>query len=647
MEPIPPNRQKSSVLARAGSWLRSRIGHDDSSGTLGDFTITLRIVPISLLAVGIGIIGAYIALGLLKLIYFFTNIFFYGQASVQSISPASNHLGPWVIVVPVLGGLIVGVMSRYGSERIRGHGIPEAIEAILLKGSRVEPRVAVLKPLSSAIAIGSGGPFGAEGPIIMTGGAVGSLVAQFFHLTDAERKTLLVAGAAAGMSAVFASPVAAVLLAVELLLFEWKPRSLVPVALASATAAACRRYLIGLGPLFPTAAHAAIFSPGTLFGCLVMGLLAGALAMLLSNAIYAVEDTFQRLPLHWMWWPALGGIAVGLGGYIFPPALGVGYDVIAQLLRGDVTTQLILGILIVKSIIWALSLGTGTSGGILAPLLMMGGALGAAGAHVFHGEGIAFWVLVTMSGTLAGAMGSPLMATVFAIELTRDVNMLLPLLLGTMMAHTFTALALRRSILTEKISRRGLHLSREYAVDPLEIMFVREVMRTTIVALPATTTVQVLSESLKIEHRHTGQWLYPIVAEDQSLQGVFTRRELQSLIADGQHPSTTRLGELLAGKPAPVVAYPTEPLRVVVYRMATSGLTRFPVVERRVDRENGHPSKRGVHPPAAPKLVGLVALTDLLKARVANLEAERKREQVLPMRIFPLRFHGPRHKTKA
>ena len=247
-----------------------------------------------------------------------------------------HHLGPFVIVVPVVGALIIGLMARYGSERIRGHGIPEAIEAILINGSRVEPKVAILKPISSAISIGSGGPFGAEGPIIMTGGAFGSLIAQFFHLTSAERKTLLVAGAAAGMSATFAAPVAAVLLAVELLLFEWKPRSLVPVALASATAAAVRRYMIGLGPLFPVPAHPVFIGPAGLAGCVVAGLLAGGLSALLTLAVYAAEDAFQHLPIHWMWWPAIGGLVIGIGGYIFPQALGVGYDTIGDLLQGDV-----------------------------------------------------------------------------------------------------------------------------------------------------------------------------------------------------------------------------------------------------------------------------------------------------------------------
>ncbi|HEV2696850.1 MAG TPA: chloride channel protein, partial [Terriglobales bacterium] len=289
---------------------------DDSASELGDFTTTWRVVPISLIAIGIGILSAFVALGLLRLIGLFTNIFYYQRWGGAFVSPAGNHLGAFAIVVPVVGALIVGFMARYGSERIRGHGIPEAIESILIYGSRIEPRVAFLKPLSSAISIGSGGPFGAEGPIIMTGGAFGSMVAQFMHLTSSERKTLLVAGAAGGMSATFASPIAAVLLAVELLLFEWKPRSLIPVALASAAAAMMRRYIIGLGPIFPVPAHPLFIGPQGLLSCVLVGLVAGALSALLTVSVYAAEDSFSKLPIHWMWWPALGGLVIGIGGWI-------------------------------------------------------------------------------------------------------------------------------------------------------------------------------------------------------------------------------------------------------------------------------------------------------------------------------------------
>jgi chloride channel protein, CIC family len=587
----------------------------DIAEELGDFTVTPRLLTISAFATAIGIVSAYVALALLKLIGLFTNIFFYQQWSTELVTPENHTLGPFVIVVPVIGALIIGVMARYGSERIRGHGIPEAIEAILIGGSRVEPKVALLKPLSSAISIGSGGPFGAEGPIIMTGGAVGSLIAQFFHLTSTERKTLLVAGAAAGMSATFASPVAAVLLAVELLLFEWKPRSVVPVALASATAAAMRRYIIGLGPLFPVPAHPAFIGPQGLIGCVVAGLLAGALSALLTLAVYAAEDAFQRLPIHWMWWPAIGGVVIGVGGWMFPQALGVGYDVIGDLLQGDVPGRVILGVLIVKSVIWSVSLGSGTSGGVLAPLLMMGGALGGVEAWVLPAEGVGFWPLVSMGAILGGTMRSPLTGVVFSLELTHDVNMLLPLLVAVTIAHGFTVLVLRRSILTEKIARRGYHLSREYSIDPLEILFVREVMRTSVAALPSNAPFDALVRSLRVDSSRGGrQRLYPVVNDAHELLGVVTRTDLQQLVDRVPGDAAAQLASITRGDP--VVAYPDESLRVVVYRMAETGLTRFPVVER-----------------TSRRLVGMLALTDLLKARALNLEAEQRRERVLGARI--------------
>ena len=585
----------------------------DIAEDLADFTATTRLLTISAFAIVIGIVGAYVALALLKLIGLFTNLFFFQRFSTALVTPEMHTLGPFVILVPVAGALIIGVMARYGSERIRGHGIPEAIEAILINGSRVEPKVALLKPLSSAISIGSGGPFGAEGPIIMTGGAVGSLIAQFFHLTSAERKTLLVAGAAAGMSATFAAPLAAVMLAVELLLFEWKPRSLIPVALASATAAAVRRYIIGLGPLFPVPPHPMFIGPQGLLGCVLAGVLAGAMSALLTQAVYGAEDAFQRLPIHWMWWPAIGGLVIGVGGWIFPQALGVGYDVIGDLLQGDVASRVIIGVLIVKSIIWSVSLGSGTSGGVLAPLLMMGGALGGVESWFFPAEGVGFWPLVSMGAILGGTMRSPLTGVVFALELTHDVNMLLPLLVAVTIAHGFTVLVLRRSILTEKVARRGYHLSREYSIDPLEVLFVREVMRTSIAALPADAPYDILRNSLHGDSRGR-QRLYPVVGNGQKLVGVVTRGDLQTLI----HEAPTNPGATLASvlQARPIVAYPDESLRMIVYRMAESGLTRFPVI----DREHG-------------RLIGMVALTDLLKARALNLDAEQRRERVLGARI--------------
>jgi H+/Cl- antiporter ClcA len=590
---------------------------------LGDFTTTARVLPISALASVIGIVAAFVAAGLLKLIGLFTNLFFFQRVAVDLVSPAGHHLGPFVIVVPVIGALIIGVMARYGSERIRGHGIPEAIEAILINGSRIEPKVALLKPLSSAISIGSGGPFGAEGPIIMTGGALGSLIAQFFHLTSAERKTLLVAGAAAGMSATFAAPVASVLLAVELLLFEWKPRSVIPVALASVAAAAMRRQLLGIGPIFPVPPHPVFIGPSGLLGCVIVGLLAGALSALLTAAVYASEDAFQHLPIHWMWWPAIGGLVIGVGGYFFPQALGVGYDVISGLLQGDMPLRIIVGVLVVKSLIWSISLGSGTSGGVLAPLLMIGGALGGLEARFLPWEGVGFWPLISMGAILGGTMRSPLTGVIFALELTHDVNVLLPLLLAVTIAHGFTVLTLRRSILTEKVSRRGFHLSREYSIDPLEIIFAREVVRTGVVALPADAAGPEVAAALashrpaerpaypsSVPRRHD-QRLFPLVDADRRLVGVVPRSGLREWL---DHPESHADGHRLAdvAHRDPVVAFGDEPLRVVAFRMAETGVTRLPVVERG-DRT----------------LIGMIGLSDLLTARTRILEAEQRRERVL------------------
>jgi len=581
----------------------------DLSG-LGDFTTTPRTILISLIAIGIGAVSAYVAKWLLALIGLFTNLFFFQRWDTTLVSPVGHHLGVFVIVVPMIGALIIGFMARYGSERIRGHGIPEAIEAILINGSRVEPKVAILKPLSSAISIGSGGPFGAEGPIIMTGGAFGSLIAQFLHLTSAERKTLLVAGAAAGMSATFAAPVSAVLLAVELLLFEWKPRSMVPVALASATGAAVRRYIIGLGPLFVVPAHPVFIGPAGLAGCVIAGLLAGVLSALLTQAVYAAEDGFQHLPIHWMWWPAIGGLVIGIGGYIFPQALGVGYDVIGDLLQGDVAGRVIVGVLVVKSIIWSFSLGSGTSGGVLAPLLMIGGALGGVEAWFLPAEGVGFWPLVSMGAILGGTMRSPFTGVIFALELTHDVNLMLPLLVAVAIAHGFTVLVLRRSILTEKVARRGYHLSREYAVDPLEILFAREVMTTEIVPLSASDGLPALVDALRVDPAKGPQRLYPIVDSTERLVGVVPRVELQLLVDARPADMSASLAQIT--RTTPTTAYPDEPLRLIVHRMAETGLTRFPVVER-----------------GSSRLLGLVALDDLLKARARNLDSERRRERML------------------
>jgi chloride channel protein, CIC family len=578
--------------------------------TLGDFTTDRRVLLLAGMAIVIGAISALVAYALIWLIAVITNLAFFGRLSSTLTPPAQSNLGPWILVVPVIGGLVIGLMARYGSERIRGHGIPEAMEAILIGGSRVEPKVAVLKPVSSAISIGTGGPFGAEGPIILTGGAFGSLFAQFFHLTAAERKTLLVAGAAGGMAATFGAPVAATLLAVELLLFEWKPRSFIPVATSAAVAAAVRPALFPPGPLFPFAQHSPLPWNGLLW-CVVVGLVAGFGSSLLTVMVYAFEDLFRRLPIHWMWWPAIGGLFIGIGGLIEPRALGVGYDDIRAMLAGNLLGTALISLLIVKAVIWSLSLGSGTSGGVLAPLLIMGGALGALEAHFIGVGGPGMWALIGMGAMVGGTMRSPLTAIIFAFELTHDVNILLPLLIACTAAFLVTVLLMKRSILTEKVARRGHHLTREYSVDPYEVLRVAEVMNERVDTLPASMTLREATELLTgraaADDRTRWHQGYPVVAADAVVVGVLTRGDVVRWSGE----------DALAGEPLgdlvqpPVVGHPEEPVGRLADRMATTDVGRAPVVD-----EDG-------------KLIGIVSRRDLLRARSKQMADEVERARVL------------------
>lgn len=446
------------------------------SETLADFTTDLRVLRLSAMAIVIGAASALVATVLLKLIGLFTNLAFYQRVSFTLVSPANNHLGWFIIAIPAVGGLCIGLIARFGSEKIRGHGIPEAIEAILIGKSKMDAKVAILKPIASAIAIGTGGPFGAEGPIIMTGGAFGSLFAQYFRLSSAERRTLLVAGAAGGMAAVFSAPIAAILLAVELLLFEWRPRSFIPVAISCITAATLRIPLLGAGPVFPVLPHAALSTEALLFAA-AAGIVAGFGSAVLTSLVYWCEDAFHKLPIHWMWWPIIGGIFVGIGGLIDPRVLGVGYDTIHSLLQGNMVGSVVLGLLIGKALVWAIALGSGTSGGVLAPLLIMGGALGALEAQLIPVGDASLWAMISMAAIMGGTMRSPLTAIIFTLELTHDFNILPGLAIAAVAAETVTVLVMKRSILTEKIARRGLHLTREYSVNPANTMFVRDTMQ--------------------------------------------------------------------------------------------------------------------------------------------------------------------------
>ncbi len=568
----------------------------------GDFSADRRLLRLSAISLAVGVAGAVLATLLLALIAAFTNLFYFQRLSLSPRAPAGTHLGLLAVLVPVAGGLVVGVMARYGSEAIRGHGIPEALEAILYGRSLLEPRVAVLKPLSSAISIGSGGPFGAEGPIIMTGGAFGSIVARRFRLSAAERKTLLVAGAAAGMSATFATPVAAVLLAVELLLFEWKPRSLVPVALASAIASALRVRLLGPGPLFPVAPHAPLAGAGLLAAAGV-GLLAGAFSSLLSTALYRLEDAFERLPLHWMWRPALGGLVVGLGGLLQPRALGVGYDVIGDLLGGRLGLRLVVALVAVKCGIWLVSLASGTSGGVLAPLLIMGCGLGALEAAVLPSAGApALWPLVGMAAVLGGMMRAPLTAVVFALELTRDVDALAPLLVASTFAYAFTVLVMKRSILTEKVARRGRDVFREYEVDPLERFRVSDAMTRDVETIPASLpAADVWKGYFGPGRKRRG---FPVVDGSGGLVGVLTGSDLVNEALEEPEPSRTA-ADLIRGEP--LIARESETCRAAAERMAAAGIGRLPVL----------PDDGGRN------VVGILTRSDLLMPRLVRFEDEQ------------------------
>ncbi|HEX3812857.1 MAG TPA: chloride channel protein [Mycobacteriales bacterium] len=565
---------------------------------LGDFTLSPRVLLITTVALVVGAVSAVTATALLRLIGLITNLVFYRRAETRLVAPGAAHDHAWlVLLAPIVGGLIIGLLARYGSEKIRGHGMPEAIEAILTDGSRVSPRVAALKPVSAAISIGTGGPFGAEGPIIMTGGAVGSILAQALKLSADERKTLLVAGAAGGMAATFNAPLASILLAVVLLLFEWRPRSFIPVSAAVIVSVICRYLLLGSGAIFPVAN---IAHPGSLAITLslVPGLTGGLLAIAATALVYLAEDGFHRLPVHWMWWPAIGGLIIGIGGLFVPQALGVGYNVIDALLTGRAGLSLIIGILIVKTLIWALSLGSGTSGGVLAPVFMIGGALGALEGHLLPHMPPGFWAMAGLAAVVGGVMRSPLTGIVFTLELTHAWNDMLPLVVASVSAYTLSVLLLKRSVLTEKIARRRLHLTREYTTDPLEVFFASEVAARDAIALrPAELSYVVLA-------RLAPGIIYPVVDDDRQLLGVVTR---QALLDQPGGVVGTAVIEPLA------TVYDDDTLRHVANAMALAQVTSTPVLRRSDD-----------------SLYGVITLEQLLHARRSDLREELHREKLLP-----------------
>jgi CIC family chloride channel protein len=627
---------RGGTAPESGSTILSPPGDEETRGrplteaerALGDFTISLRSVwPVLVLSVVVGAVAAGVALVLLDLIGLITHIAYDGTFGWSLIQPSLHHFGWLTIFVPVAGGLTIGAMAYWGSERIRGHGIPEAMETILVGGSKIAPRLAVLKPASSAVSIGTGGPFGAEGPIILTGGAFGSVIGQFFRLSANQRRTLLVAGACAGMAAVFGTPVAAALFGIELLAFEWKPRSMAPIGMAVGTAAILRNimaahHMILAAPLFPVPPHGA-FSSVSVIAAAAIGIACGLLAWMLTGAVYAAEDLFRKLPVHWAWWPAIGGVIIGAGGLIEPKALGVGYSVIAAELSGKIAIGGLVALLVVKLVIWSMGLGSGTSGGILAPLLLMGAALGGIMAPVMPGGSSATWALLGMAGALAGVTRSPFTSIVFAFELTHDTGSLLPLLVTCTLAHLISALVLKRSILTEKVARRGFHVMREYQVEPMEALFVREAMLRDVLTVLPDQPVAGLAAKLATTPASQRQRLYPVTDGDSMLLGVITPSDL--LTAAGNGATGVRAADIM--RPDALVTHPDEILRAAADQMAEHWVGALPVVTRDQRR-----------------LLGILTEFDLLKARQRQLAEERHRERVL--RLWRLGVPSPRETTE-
>jgi chloride channel protein, CIC family len=589
-----------------------------TGGQAGDVRIAepaqFRMVLMSFLAAAIGLLAGLIAFVLYKLIGLFTNIFFYHRFVDDFISARHNQLGLWVIPVPVIGGILVGFMAKYGSSKIKGHGIPEAMEAVMVNRSRIEPRVAILKPLSAAIAIGTGGPFGAEGPIIQTGGAVGSLVGQVLHTTASERKVLLACGAAAGMSATFNTPIAGVILAIELLLFEFKARSFIPLVVASTLATAVHMQLLGAGPMFKvTAMDFGI--PHALPFYLLLGLVCGLAAVGFSKLLYWTEDQFEKLPVDELWWPAIGALGLGIIGYFVPRILGVGYDTIGDILNANLAWKLLLVVMVAKAVALVISLGSGTSGGLLAPMFMSSAAMGGVFAmgvdRIFPSANLSAgaFALVAMGAVFGAASRATFSFIIFAFEITRDYNSVLPLMLVSVIADGVAMwLMPRASIMTEKLARRGLHIHQEYEADVLQQVRVSETMDQDVPKLPADMRVSELSDLIARRDpevsRHQGLL---ILDSKGKLAGVITRGDvMRALDADPSGGLTV----LDAGSRDVVVTYPDEMLHDASAKMLRNNIGRLPVVDRKDPR----------------KVVGYLGRPGIMAARLRRLDEEHVRE---------------------
>ena len=573
-----------------------------------------RLLFISISAIVIAIGVSIIAKLLVHLIDLITNISFYGNFSFAPITPAENNLGLFVITIPVIGGLIIGLMAYYGSKAIRGHGIPEAMEQILTNKSKIKPTITYLKPISAAISIGTGGPFGAEGPIIASGGALGSTIGQIMKISNNERKILLAAGATAGMSAIFGSPIAGIFLAIELLLFEFSPRSIIPVSLACITGAAGHHFLFGPGVVFPIIDTIEPASNSAIAWYSALGIVVGLLSVLVTKIVYFIEDSFEKLPVHWAWWPMIGGIAVGIVGYFSPRTLGVGYNNIADILSGSVSMQLLLSLCILKFISWSISLGSGTSGGTLAPLLTIGGAAGAIFGHVINdyfpqsGIYIPLAALVGMAAMFAGASRAFITSIIFALETTGQSNALLPLLASCTGAYFLSYFIMDNTIMTEKIARRGINTPNSYEPDILEKLTVEQILTDNGIIISEENKIKEVREWLDVEPDY--KLNYFIISSNQGeYRGILSASNLYSNI----HTPENLVGSLI--KRNKIYISLNDSLKTAVETMAKENIDVLPVVSN----DDG-------------TIIGILSYRDIIDTYKYSLEEHEKKNPAISLK---------------
>lgn len=587
-----------------------------------------RLLLISSLAILVAVAISFIAKFLVYLINFITNISFHGQFSIAEASPEGSTLGLWIIFIPVLGGLVVGLMALYGSKAIRGHGIPEAMEQILTNQSKIKPTITYLKPISSAISIGSGGPFGAEGPIIATGGALGSTLGQLLKISHNERKILLAAGATAGMAAIFGTPIAAIFLAIELLLFEFSPRSIIPVALACITGAAGHHLLFGQKPVFEIGTFIETASNTALLAYSVMGIVIGLLSVAVTKLVYIIEDAFEKLPVHWMWWPAIGGLAVGVIGYFEPKTLGVGYSNITDILSGSLTVQVVASLCILKFLSWAIALGSGTSGGTLAPLLTIGGATGAVLGvfclYLFPNSGVTLPLaaLVGMAALFAGASRAFITSIIFALEATGQANALLPLLATCSASYFISFFLMENTIMTEKIARRGIKTPYSYEPDILEKINVEQVMDDSGLILSTDNSIEEIIDWLEKEPEYKSN--YFIVSNNEGeYEGIISSSQLYSKI----NVPENKLKSLIVQKPVSVDSMNS--LRTAFEIMANESVDVLPVLSN--NDQN---------------IIGILSYTNIISSYRLGLDDHKRNNPHISLKRNRLKLLVHGHKIK-